>query len=189
MKFLKRSKQTKRSNGNFAFIDSQNLNLGTQKFGWNMDWKKFREFLSAEYEVEKAFLFIGYIPENEQLYNQLHSQGYLVVLKPTVQMANESGEERPKTKGNVDADVVLYAMKEINHYEKAVIVSGDGDFFSLFEYLVERKKLKNILVPNWQYSTLLKDFNDYIVRLDTQKYMLKYTTKRYKKTRKSTNKK
>ena len=61
--------------GNFAFIDSQNLNLGTQKNGWKMDWRKFRRYLADNYGVTKAFMFIGYIRENEEMYEQLNASG------------------------------------------------------------------------------------------------------------------
>src|ERR1019366_10253198 len=67
----------------YAFIDSQNLNVSVQKFGWKIDWRKFRNFLADQYGVTKAFMFIGYIPENETLYDQMHEAGYMVVLKPT----------------------------------------------------------------------------------------------------------
>ena len=71
----------------FAFIDSQNLNVGTQKFGWKMDWQKFRKFLADKYGVQKAFMFIGYVPEFEAMYEQLHEAGYMIVLKPTYDMS------------------------------------------------------------------------------------------------------
>ena len=186
MRPFNRKKPTQR--GNYAFIDSQNLNLGTQKMGWKMDWKKFREFLRDKYNVEKAFMFIGYMPDYEKLYDQLHSQGYLVVLKPTLEMFNEPKSEeaeRPKNendkteekktvKGNIDADLVLHVMKEINNYDKAIIVSGDGDFYSVIEFLAQKGKLLHLLTPNWQYSSLLKPFESYIVRLDQRKRELRY---------------
>ena len=51
----------------YAFIDSQNLNMGTQKVGWKMDWRKFRQFLKDKYGVSKAYMFIGHMPEHEDL--------------------------------------------------------------------------------------------------------------------------
>lgn len=166
---------------NYAFIDSQNLNLGIQRAGWKMDWKKFRVFLKEKYNVEKAFMFIGYLPENEDLYTQMHDAGYLVALKPTLEMfatpekdAENADKEKPPTKGNVDAELVMYVMKELPNYGKAIIVSGDGDFYSLIEHLLERKKLMHVMVPNWRYSTLLKPFEKYIVRLDTLRNELSY---------------
>ncbi len=201
-----RRKRPVKKLANYAFIDSQNLNLGTQKMGWKMDWKKFREWLKAEYNVEKAFMFIGYMPDYEKLYDQLHSQGYLVVLKPTLEMfsTSESHEDKPRqnnavssngsdeknedkktTKGNVDTDLVLHVMKEIKNYDKAVIVSGDGDFYTLLEYLDKENKLLKLLTPNWQYSSLLKPFEKYIVRLDQKRQELRYPD--YRKKSKATN--
>jgi uncharacterized LabA/DUF88 family protein len=174
---------------NYAFIDNQNLNLGIQKQGWKMDWRKFRAFLGEKYGVEKAFMFIGYMPENEELYNQMHEAGYLVVLKPTLEMFKtplEPGQEKPPhdenkpaVKGNVDAELVLYATKEIPNYNKAIIISGDGDFFSLLEYLREQGKLLNLMVPNRQYSSLLKPFEDCLIRLDQKKRELSYRHGRF----------
>ncbi len=181
---LKRRKPKKH---NYAFIDSQNLNLGVQRVGWKMDWKKLRVYLKEKYDVEVAYMFIGYLPENENLYTQMHDAGYLVALKPTLEMftdpEEDKKEDRPPTKGNVDAELVMFVMKEMPNYNKAIIISGDGDFYSLIEYLKERKKLLKIMTPNWKYSTLLKPFEDYIVRIDTLRKELAYRS--YSKKKKS----
>jgi len=47
---------------NFAFIDSQNLNLSIRAQGWFLDYKKFRKYLEDKYSITKAFLFLGYVP-------------------------------------------------------------------------------------------------------------------------------
>ena len=151
----------------YAFIDSQNLNLGTSKNiyknkkiiykGWRLDYKKFRKYLSDKFRVEKAFLFIGYIRKNKKLYKELESFGYDLIYKPTV----KDGEGKPK--GNVDAELVLCAAAvEYPNYEKAVIVSGDGDFYCLHEYLKKNNKLLRIIIPNTKSeSSLLKKFQKY----------------------------
>lgn len=172
---------------NYAFIDNQNLNLGVQKMGWKMDWRKFRTFLSDKYGVEKAFMFIGHMPEHEEMYLKMHDLGYLVVLKPTFDMTrvhkpeaalkpNEEPkvEEKKPVKGNVDAELVLWAVKEMKQYDKAVIVSGDGDFYSLVEYLASENKLENLLTPNGHYSNLYNAYERYIDRLDKQRAALAY---------------
>lgn len=172
----------------YAFIDSQNLNVGVKKLGWKMDWSKLLAFLQNKYGVTKAFMFIGYVPEFEDMYVKLHETGYSVVLKPTYDMTRprpEEPEEKPQTdgkeeeekrqtKGNIDADLVLWAMKEINSYDKAVIVSGDGDFYVLIEYLVEQKKLARLLTPNRFYSGLFNKFDEYVERLDVHRKELAY---------------
>lgn len=169
----------------YAFIDSQNLNLGVQKAGWKLDWKKFREYLATEHNVTRAFLFIGYVAENEAMYNQLHEAGYSIVLKQTVETSiaktpeeqakdGDKEERKPVIKGNIDAELVLYAMKEMPNYQKAIIVSGDGDFVCLAEYLAEKKRLAHVLTPNWQYSSLWKPYEDYIIRIDTLRKQLEH---------------
>lgn len=161
----------------YAFIDSQNLNLGTIKYGWKIDWRRFRNFLTKRYNVTKAYMFIGYIAENEPMYEQLHDAGFLIALKPVVDYQSEDEhDEHAKNviKGNIDADLVLFTMKLINEYDQAILVSGDGDFAGLVEYLLEQHKLLKILVPNWRYSTLLKPYEKYIDRIDSSKRLLAY---------------
>lgn len=160
----------------YAFIDSQNLNLGVQKVGWKMDWRAFRKYLKDEFNVTKAFMFIGYMVENESLYEHMHELGYLIALKQTVDVSVEKENEERKSivKGNIDADLVLYAMKELPNYDKAIIVSGDGDFASLIEYLLEKGKLLHIMTPNWQYSSLLKPWEGHIIRIDQLRKQLAY---------------
>ncbi len=185
----------------YAFIDSQNLNLGTQRMGWKLDWRKFRQYLHDQHGVTQAYMFIGYMSENESLYEYMHELGYLVVLKPTVDVAAPTApqgdktapetapkkvdkpadeKDKPTVKGNVDAELVLYAMKELPHYSKAIIVSGDGDFVSLIEYLAGQGKLARVLTPNWQYSSLFKPYEDKIIRLDQLRRQLAYHDRKKK---------
>lgn len=166
----------------YAFIDSQNLNITVQRNGWKMDWKKFRQFLRDKYGADEAYMFIGYMPEYENLYEQMHNAGYKVVLKPTYDMTrprpeegNGDDKEQDKhIKGNIDADMVLWAMKEMKNYDKALIVSGDGDFYSLVEYLEQEHKLLKVLTPSGHYSGLYNKYDSYIERLDHYKKDLAY---------------
>ena len=153
----------KKRENNFAFIDSNNLNLGVKELGWRLDFRKFRVFLTEKYSVVKAYLFIGYIPENQEIYRSLQEFGYVLIFKPV--MRNKDGEP----KGNIDAELVLQVMIDWDKYDKAVIVSSDGDFYCLVNYLYEKAKLKRVISPNYKKcSALLKkaarekiDFLDY----------------------------
>lgn len=42
----------------YAFIDSQNLNLGVKSQGWKLDWRKFRQYLRNKYKVVEAYLLV-----------------------------------------------------------------------------------------------------------------------------------
>jgi len=134
---------------NYAFIDSQNVNLGVRDFGWKLDFRKLRIYLKEKYSVKTAYLFIGYLPENKNLYSSLQKYGYLLIFKPV--MKDDKGEP----KGNVDADLVLQSMVDYNEYSKAVIVTSDGDFYSLIEYLYRNKKLEIVLSPNKENCSVL----------------------------------
>ena len=178
---FRRPKKQQPKKANYAFIDSQNLNLGVQKVGWKMDWKKFRQWLKDKYNVEKAYMFIGYVPDNEKLYKQMQEAGYVVVLKPTVDMLmteEELKDEKHVTKGNADAELVLYGVKEMPHYDKAIVVSGDGDFYCLVEYLDQQGKLAQVLAPNSHYSSLYKPYESYITVLEHHKKALMYANVR-----------
>lgn len=157
---------------NFAFIDSQNLNLGVRSQGWKIDYKKFRLYLKNKYNVHEAYLFVGMIADNQDLYTSLQQAGFILVFKPTVRYF-ENGKET--VKGNVDAELVLYAAaKTYSQYDKALIISGDGDFYCLAEYLEEQDKLLHIMAPNKTYSKLLRRFTKRIVRLDLLRSKLEY---------------
>jgi len=157
----------------YAFIDSQNLNLGVKNVivdkngvqiytGWKLDFKKFYFYLKTKYNVSKAILFIGYLPENESLYTYLRSIGYELEFKPTLNFVD--GEGNSQTKGNVDAELVLHTMLELNNFDQAIIVAGDGDYFCLLEYLQKVGKLFRVIIPNkYRYSRLLKPFLKYMI--------------------------
>ena len=147
----------------YAFIDSQNLNLsvkqdvyqeGSQNLiysGWTLDFSKFFVYLKDKFNVSRAFLFIGEKPGNVRLYKYLANAGYQLVYKPTLPYKNPTN--KVITKGNVDAELVLHTMIEYNNYDKAIIVSGDGDYYCLVKYLHEEGKLEKLLIPN-RYSYL-----------------------------------
>jgi len=158
---------------NFAFIDSQNLNLGVKSLGWSLDFKKFRKYLREKYGVSVAYLFIGFVPQNQKLYSSLQEAGYIVLHKPTI----TDGDG--KIKGNVDADLVLNAMIHFNKYEQAVIVSSDGDFYSLVNYLYENGKLKVVISPYIKTCSVLlkKSAKEKIVFMSNLRKKLEYQSK------------
>jgi uncharacterized LabA/DUF88 family protein len=140
----------KQKGNNYAFIDSQNVNLAIRGLGWQLDWTRFRVYLKEKYGVSKAFLFLGYIPKNQKMYDFLTTCGYVIIFKPVVEVQNG-------TKGNCDAELVLHTMIHLENFTRAIIVSGDGDFACLVEYLKNKNKLERLIVPNKKkYSKLLR---------------------------------
>ncbi len=153
---------------NYAFIDGQNLYMSIKNQGWVLDYGRFRRYLTDKYHVTKAFIFIGYIPTNAVLYKSLQEYGFILIFKTILEI-------KGRIKGNVDAELVLQVMIEYPNYDKAVIVSGDGDFYCLIKYLKNREKLLKLMVPDdTRYSSLLRKFAAYIVGINKLKGKLGY---------------
>ena len=121
---------------NYAFIDGTNLYLGIKKQGWKIDYRRFRVFLRDRFGVQKAYIFLGYMPTNQRLYTSLQNWGYTVALKPTVPLASGG------VKGNCDVDLTLQAVIDLPKYDRAVIVSADGDFLSLIQHIDKEGQLE-----------------------------------------------
>jgi uncharacterized LabA/DUF88 family protein len=130
---------------------------------------RIREKYEDKYGITKAFLFIGYIATNQGLYTALQKDGYIIIFKPTLILPNG------KAKGNVDAEMVLHSMIEFPKYEKALIVTGDGDFYCLIDYLKSKNKLLKLMIPNMErYSSLFRKFMHEIVFMNNLKDKLEY---------------
>lgn len=155
---------------NLAFIDGQNLHLGTTQNDWKIDHNKFRVYLKDKYHVTEAYYFLGYVSEEQQeLYNNLQKAGFIVLFK------EHSSNLIAKKKGNVDTDIVFETMKNLvdnKNFNKIVLVSGDGDYKKLVDYLVKKDRFKKLLFPNRAfasslYKTLGSELFDYIDNIKT----------------------
>lgn len=156
---------------NYAFIDSQNLNLSIREQGWILDFHKFRLYLSRKYGITKAFIFIGYVWENQALYTNLQKDGFILVFKPTLKLPDG------RAKGNVDAELVLHTMIEYPNYDKALIVTGDGDFYCLVEYLLKTDKLLKLMIPNKEkYSSLFRKMMPHVIFMNNLRGLLEHKT-------------
>ncbi len=160
----------KRNENNLAFIDGQNLHLGTMEDNWKIDHSKFRVYLKDKYQVTEAYYVLGYITEAEQdLYNNLQKAGFVVTFK------EHSPRLIAKKKGNVDTDIVFEVMKNLldnKNFNKIVLVSGDGDYKKLVDYLIKKDKFKKILFPNKKfasslYNNLGSELFDYLENIKT----------------------
>ena len=146
--------------GNVAFVDGQNLVLGTREQGWSVDWLRFKKYLTEKYKVKEVYYFFGYEKrELQNLYNTLRNAGFKPVFK---EHRKESLSEK---RGNIDVDLVFEVLhkllEEPDAFEKVVIVSGDGDYIKLVKYLIEKNRFEKILFPNEKKcSSLYKQLGD-----------------------------
>lgn len=161
----------KQKENNLAFIDGQNLHLGTTQNNWKVDHTKLRIYLKDKYHVEEAYYFLGYVSEEQQdLYNKLQKAGFIVLFK------EHNSNLLAKKKGNVDTDIVFEVMKNLldnKNFNKLVLVSGDGDYKKLVDYLIKKDKLKKLLFPNKDFASSLykklgSDWYDYLEAKDVK---------------------
>jgi len=154
---------------NFAYIDGANLHKGVAELGWKLDYRRFRIWLQDKYNIQNAYLFIGLVPDNKDLYTSLQEMGYLLVYKEITY------DGTGKVKGNCDAELVLKVA--VDYYEKqfgkAVIVASDGDYACLVKFLKEKGAFLSLVSPSNKCSYLLRKLNIPIVYLDAKKNKFK----------------
>jgi uncharacterized LabA/DUF88 family protein len=158
-----------RSNKNLAFIDGQNLYMGTTSSDvpWKVDLAKFMVYPRKKYGVVQAYYFLGYVQErNEELYEKIQQAGMILVFR------QHSSAMFGKKKGNVDSDIIFQVMKRLykkDDFDKIVLVSGDGDYKIMVEFLIEEGRFEKALFPNRKFaSSLYRDF-DYFESEDVRK--------------------
>ncbi len=156
---------------NVAFIDGQNLHLGTKESGWSVDHARLRVYLAEKYKITEAYYFLGFVSGDQQdLYDSLQKAGFILSFR------EHSATLKGHKKGNVDSDIIFGAMRKLVDNEpfgRAFIVSGDGDYKKLVDYLIKKGKFGKMLFPNKKfasslYKSLGGEFFDYLEDKDVK---------------------
>ena len=112
------------------------------------------------------------------MYSSLQKSGYILKFKPV--LPAKDGQH----KGNVDADMVLQIAVDYyeHHFDKAVIVTSDGDFYSVVKFLYGKKKLEKVISPYYKTcSSLLKrTAKDKLVFINNIKNKLEYKKEKHR---------
>ncbi len=164
---------------NLAFVDGQNLYRGTAKREvdpWKINLARFRVYLEKKYNVSNAYYFLGYVQEaNQELYEQIQKAGFVLIFR----------EHNPamigKKKGNVDSDIIFHIMKKMykkEDFAKIVLVSGDGDYKMLVDFLIEEERFEKILFPDLKrasslYKKITRKYFDGLDRNDIREKIAK----------------
>ena len=152
-------KQTEKTVRNQAFIDGQNLHMNTKSNGWRVDLARLRVYLREKYQVERAYYFIGAADDNHQeLYKAIQEAGFVLIFR------KHSLEMTGHKKGNVDTDVVFEVMRKLaeqEDFDKVILISGDGDYFKMVDYLIGRNRFEKLLAPSYRsMSSLYRQYVD-----------------------------
>ncbi len=151
-----------------AYIDAANLHKAIRELGWELDYHRFCVWLKDKYDIQQAYLFIGLVPGNKDLYTRLQETGYTLVYKEVTY------DGTGRVKGNCDAELVLKTTVDYyeKQFDKAVIVSSDGDYAGLVKFLRDRGVLRSLVSPSNKCSYLLRKLNIPIVYLSNQRAKL-----------------
>ncbi|TRZ78480.1 NYN domain-containing protein [bacterium] len=163
----------KQQKNNIAFIDGQNLYMGTRSDSpaWKINLAKFRKYLLKKYNVQKAYYYLGCVDEKYQdLYEEIQSADFILVFR------KHNTAMLGKKKGNVDSDIIFNIMKRLykkEPFDKIVLVSGDGDYKMLVDFLIEEEKFEKILFPNKKfasslYKSITRVYFDYLINIKHQ---------------------
>jgi uncharacterized LabA/DUF88 family protein len=154
-----------------AYIDGANLHNGVKTLDFDFDYSRFRIWLKDKFNVSEAYIFLGNIPKYSNLYAYLQECNYKIIFKEVVY------DNTGKAKGNCDADLVLKMTQDFYNkkYEKALLVSGDGDYAPLIRFLNDEKVLLGIICPSKKEkcSILIKRINIKIFYIFDQISILK----------------
>ncbi len=142
---------------NIAYIDGQNLFMGTTKSdpSWEVNLSKLRVYLERKYNVVRAYYYLGYVQDGESfesLYEEIQSAGFILVFR------EHNSAMLGKKKGNVDSDIIFSVMKRLcrkEDFDKLILVSGDGDYKRMVDFLIEEKRFEKILFPDGKRASSL----------------------------------
>lgn len=160
-----------KNRNNVAYVDGANLHKASLQLGWNLDYGRLRVWLTEKYGVTQAYLFLGLIPKNKNLYTYLQEMGFTLVFKDVTYCG------KGKVKGNCDAEIIVRAMRDAyeNTYDNMMLVASDGDYAALVAFLLEKEKFETILspAPSEKCSILLKRTGAKIAYISDQETILK----------------
>ena len=153
----------------YAFIDASNIIYGARTEGWLIDQKKLFDYLKRKFGINKAFFYFGKDDNNKaqgKFLKKLESFGFTLRVKQIKRYGN-------RQKANCDVDLTLDMVVLKEKYDQAVVLTGDGDFLPLFEYLTKQKKIITIIAfPKNTAKELKKFAGGNFIGLSNERYLL-----------------
>lgn len=133
----------------------------------------FKEVLKAAVGERKLIRAIAYVirgasDEEETFFEALSGQGFEVIIKDL--QVFSSGTR----KADWDVGIAIDAIKLANHVDVIVLVSGDGDYIPLVEYLQAAKgvRVEAMAFRQTTSSKLIEEVDDFISLSDNRKFLI-----------------
>lgn len=156
-----------------------------KKNKWEIDWERFKAFLTKQYNVSAIYYYEGMLskasffdiyPEKtlkDFIFSTAAKKNYLKFLKDKgfivrhklINRVFDSKENRFKHKCNFDVELTIDAIDTIDSYDIFILCSGDGDFLKLVKYLKGKYKRVVIIVGKERLSKDLKKASHQVIFL------------------------
>jgi len=144
---------------NHAYIDAANLYRGTKSLGWELDYVRFRIWLKEQHCVTHAYIFIGYITKNDELYKKLRNARYCLIFKETVANNRYEFWHKQLSSGQVVLSRVQTTVngnvRDITYHDtfgKPVTIKNNNERIDFEYYPDGLVKLKSSSVAKLEFS-------------------------------------
>jgi len=130
-----------------AFVDVQNIYMCVKTvFGHTkINYRILRDFLNRDGALVKMVAFTCYDPENRSQVDFMHAlalMGYRVVAKPIKRMPDGN------IKASMDMEMALEILVSAPYLDEIVLVTGDGDFAPIVDYVARMGKVIKVIGPD-----------------------------------------
>ncbi len=151
---LKKDKKTA------LFIDGANLYHAVRALGFEIDFRKFRDFFAQTNALVRAYYYTA-LPNDQSfsplrpLMDFLQYNGFRLVTKQMREFTDSEGNRH--IKGNMDIEIAVDILQIAPHLEHIVLVSGDGDFCYLIDAVQRMGKYVTVVSTAHAKPQMLAD--------------------------------
>lgn len=134
------------------FCDDSNLYHSYKKYGWRIDFEKFRKLLEKYCDLKLIHYHIA-IPDRANSVFE-NTESFLQKIAPFVLVKKKRMKYIPiegkmTKKADVDMEITLDVVRTIDKLDVVIVVSGDSDFLELKNCVVYDKR-KTIIFASYE---------------------------------------
>src|SRR3989338_1558994 len=162
----------------YAFVDAANIMYRPNDLhSWKIDVLKLLMYLRERFGVSRVFYYGGVDYLNAvqvRMYEKMRNWGYELCINPVKRFVNEAGERY--LKADVDSRMTFDMMHLLSEYDRAIVITGDGDFYWVLQYLLHQKEKVWLLSRNKKTAKELKKlFGGNFANFDNLRSVLEFT--------------
>lgn len=154
-----------------VYIDAANIILSLKEINFNLDIDSLFIYLKDKYKNSKIIFFIGDVYYLKEIKDILIRHGIEICIK-------ETSKEGGKVKANCDVEITQRIVVDVerNLADDFILLSGDGDFIGLFNYIFKMGKQAYCIAPTFKSTSIFIKRRQSLLKVIylEQKSFLKY---------------